>query len=215
MLPYNNQSFTVGAWPVAFALAAPVSWPTAEASKTLSNACSTPPLPSPSYSRHQSTRPSVIRLNMPPVTEDRRKDLAKEAKALGEEGKVGRLPCRPRFFFELSGGCTCSSTATVGGHDALRVRRKLMPVAPSPRFYARLVMPRVGSFACLFGVYCYVGVASQNILLGGMRACRLILLHVGIAVVLYLGVWYVWYGLDDCRGYCLSCMRRCRADGRY
>lgn len=32
---------------------------------------------------------SVIRLNMPPVTEDRRKELAKEAKALGEEGKVG------------------------------------------------------------------------------------------------------------------------------
>lgn len=31
---------------------------------------------------------SVIRLNMPPVTEDRRKELAKEAKALGEEGKV-------------------------------------------------------------------------------------------------------------------------------
>lgn len=26
---------------------------------------------------------------MPPVTEDRRKELAKEAKALGEEGKVG------------------------------------------------------------------------------------------------------------------------------
>lgn len=31
---------------------------------------------------------SVIRLNMPPVTEDRRKELAKEAKGLGEEGKV-------------------------------------------------------------------------------------------------------------------------------
>eukprot|EP00904_Undaria_pinnatifida_P011098 jgi/Undpi1/7118/HiC_scaffold_22.g09592.m1 len=31
---------------------------------------------------------SVIRLNMPPVTEDRRKELAKEAKSLGEEGKV-------------------------------------------------------------------------------------------------------------------------------
>ncbi|CAM9557906.1 unnamed protein product [Ascophyllum nodosum] len=31
---------------------------------------------------------SVIRLNLPPVTEERRKDLAKEAKALGEEGKV-------------------------------------------------------------------------------------------------------------------------------
>lgn len=31
---------------------------------------------------------SVIRLNMPPVTEDRRKELAKEAKALGEEGKA-------------------------------------------------------------------------------------------------------------------------------
>ena len=34
---------------------------------------------------------SVIRLNMPPVTEDRRKELAKEAKGLGEEGKVGSL----------------------------------------------------------------------------------------------------------------------------
>ncbi|CAM9531348.1 unnamed protein product [Ectocarpus sp. 4 AP-2014] len=31
---------------------------------------------------------TVIRLNMPPVTEDRRKELAKEAKGLGEEGKV-------------------------------------------------------------------------------------------------------------------------------
>ncbi|CAM9581145.1 unnamed protein product [Pylaiella littoralis] len=31
---------------------------------------------------------TVIRLNMPPVTEDRRKDLAKEAKGRGEEGKV-------------------------------------------------------------------------------------------------------------------------------
>eukprot|EP00953_Heterococcus_sp_UTEX-ZZ885_P006680 4074-Heterococcus_DN1.PRE.6 len=30
----------------------------------------------------------VIRLNVPPVTEDRRKELCKEAKSLGEEGKV-------------------------------------------------------------------------------------------------------------------------------
>ncbi|CAM9283983.1 unnamed protein product [Chrysoparadoxa australica] len=31
---------------------------------------------------------SVIRLNIPPVTEDRRKELCKEAKSIGEEGKV-------------------------------------------------------------------------------------------------------------------------------
>ncbi|CAM9235228.1 unnamed protein product [Discosporangium mesarthrocarpum] len=31
---------------------------------------------------------SVIRLNMPPVTEDRRKELGKEAKGIGEDGKV-------------------------------------------------------------------------------------------------------------------------------
>jgi ribosome recycling factor len=31
---------------------------------------------------------SVIRLNIPAVTEDRRKELCKEAKAVGEEGKV-------------------------------------------------------------------------------------------------------------------------------
>lgn len=49
------------------------------------------PLPTslPVIPRHP--RSSVIRLNMPPVTEDRRKELAKEAKALGEEGKVGLI----------------------------------------------------------------------------------------------------------------------------
>lgn len=54
------------------------------------NLPSTPPPTSlPVIPRHPC--PSVIRLNMPPVTEDRRKELAKEAKALGEEGKVGLI----------------------------------------------------------------------------------------------------------------------------
>lgn len=31
---------------------------------------------------------SVLRLNIPPLTEDRRKELSKMAKGLGEEGKI-------------------------------------------------------------------------------------------------------------------------------
>ena len=44
-----------------------------------------------------------IRLNIPPLTEDRRKELAKQAKKYGEDGKVAIRNIRREYMDELKG----------------------------------------------------------------------------------------------------------------
>lgn len=44
---------------------------------------------------------TVIRINLPPLTEDRRKDLVKQAKSMGEEGKVAIRNVRRDFVEKI------------------------------------------------------------------------------------------------------------------